>query len=174
MMKRVVRSILAASLTALGASSGAYAQSKVKVAPGAGIPRVQAPRLDAVGAIPPPTEIKRDSGPVSPERKILVWVGFHQAEAYSRIFLKTTERADFEVKPGTGVIQVVIKNARVRLRNNLRFLDTSWFPSAVWRIVPRRLGDDVVVEIQMRKAVSYRVRRQGETIRLDFDLPNKK
>jgi hypothetical protein len=127
-----------------------------------------------VGELSPPAALDLDAGPVSEAEKTLPWIGFHQAPSYSRIFLKTTERVAVEVTPGKGVIVLTLKNTRARLRNNLRFLDTSYFPSAVWKIVPRRQGDDLKVEIQMRDAVSYRVRRQGEMIQIDFDLPRQK
>jgi colicin import membrane protein len=131
-------------------------------------------RPQEVGELSPPSSQDLDSGPVSQNEKTLTWVGFHQAPSYSRVFLRTTERVALEVTPGKGVIVLTLKKTRARLRNNLRYLDTSYFPSAVWRIVPRRLGDDLKVEIEMRVAVSYRVRRQGEMILLDFDLPRPK
>jgi hypothetical protein len=133
-----------------------------------------APKLEAVGALAAPSALELDEGPVSEHGKTLTWIGFHQAKEYSRLFFKTTERAAVEVVPGNGVVHVKLKNTRARLRNNLRFLDTSYFPSAVWKVIPQKAGDDLHVEIQMREAVSYKVRRRMETIQIDFDLPAKK
>jgi colicin import membrane protein len=153
--------------------------------PGAGTVRVLEPkrgptvepvRPEGVGPMPAPTSVSQDDGPITEHRKNLTWIGFHQAKGYSRIFFKTTERVAFDVVPGTGVVNVKLKNTRARLRNNLRFLDTSYFPTAVWRVVPhqKRRIRDLSVEIQMREAVPYRVRRQGDVIQFDFDLPAKK
>lgn len=137
-------------------------------------PRADAPSASAVGALSAPTGQELDEGPVRDGRKTLTWIGFHQGKGYSRLFLKATERVAFEVVPGQGVIKVRIRQTRAKLSNNMRFLDTSYFPTAIWRVTPRRQGDDLDVEIQMRAAVAYKVRRKGDTIRMDFDLPTKK
>ena len=137
-------------------------------------PRADAPRPEAVGALAAPTGQELDEGAVRDGRKTLTWIGFHSAKAYSRLFLKSTERVAFEVLPGSGVIKVRIKQTRAKLSNNMRFLDMSYFPTALWRVTPRRAGDDVDVEILMREAVAYKLRRKGDTIQIDFDLPAKK
>ena len=137
-------------------------------------PRADAPRPEAVGALAPPTAQELDPDPVRDGEKILTWLGFHSAKGYSRLFLKATERVAFEVTPGQGIIKVRIKQARAKLSNNMRFLDMSYFPTALWRVTPRRAGDDVDVEILMREVVAYKLRRKGDTIQIDFDLPAKK
>jgi hypothetical protein len=131
-------------------------------------------RPSRVGTLSAPTRIDLDPEPVSAGRKILTWIGFHQAPTYSRIFFKTSETAHFEIQPGPGLLRVVFKNASIRLRNNLRLIDASFFRSAVWQVIPKKERDTVVVEIQMREAVSYRARRRQGTIYLDFDLPAKR
>ena len=136
--------------------------------------RADAPKPEAVGALAAPSAQELDAGPVRDGRKTLVHIGFHQAKTYNRLFLKTTERVAFEVVPGAGVIKILMKQTRSKLSNNMRFLDTSYFSSALWRVTPRRQGDDLNVEIQLREAVGYSVRRKGETVSLDFELPKKK
>jgi len=155
----------------------APAKGEVRLAPekkAEAEPKVEPPRAEAVGALSAPAAMDLDEGPITAHNKTLTWIGFHHTRSYSRLFFKTTERTAVDVVPGSGVITVKLKGTRVRLRNNLRFLDTSYFPSAVWKVVPRQAGDTVEVEIQMREAVSYRMRRRGETIQIDFDLPSKK
>lgn len=137
-------------------------------------PRADAPRPEAVGALAAPTAQELDEGPVRDGRKTLTWIGFHAAKGYSRLFLKSTERVAFEVIPGAGVVKVRIKQSRAKLTNNMRFLDMSYFPTALWRVTPRRAGEDVDVEILMREAVPYKLRRKGDTIQIDFDLPAKR
>jgi hypothetical protein len=166
--------VFTASSVALGEEQK---DSTIQITPAAKAapePKLEPFRPEAVGAIAAPAALDLDEGPVSDQRKTLTWIGFHQAPAYSRLFMKTTQRVAFDVAPGSGVIRVTLKNTRARLRNNLRYLDTSFFPAAVWKVVPRRGPAGVVVEIQMREAVPYRVRRRGDEIQIDFDLPAKK
>jgi len=136
--------------------------------------RADAPRPEAVGALAAPTAQELDEGAVRDGKKTLTWIGFHNAKGYSRLFLKSTERVAFEVLPGPGIVKVRIKQTRARLSNNMRFLDMSYFPTALWRVTPRRAGEDVDVEIVMREAVAYKLRRKGDTIQIDFELPAKK
>lgn len=154
--------------------AGASAQTRVRLPPERSAADPEPTRPASVGTLGPPASLDLDEGPVSAHGKVLTWIGFHQAKSYSRVFLKTTERAEVDVHPGRGNVVVRLRQTRARLRNNLRLLDTSYFPSAVWRIVPRRAGKDLMVEIEMREAVSYRVRRRAETILIDFDLPGQK
>lgn len=167
---------LASAAVAFAQEGDAAKSGEVQLPPQSGDdPRpADAPRPEVVGALAAPAATELDEGAVGEARKTLVFIGFHHAKTYSRVFLKTTARALPEVVPGPGIVKVRLKNTRSRLRNNLRFVDTSYFPSALWRITPRKAGDDVDVEIQMREAVAYRLKRKGDTIYVDFDPPTKK
>jgi hypothetical protein len=50
-------------------------------------------------------------------------------------------------------------------------IDTTFFPSAVSRITPRRQGKTYVLEIRLREQVSWSQRIEGETLSIDFDRP---
>ena len=147
---------------------------QVAIPEGEDAPPAEAPKVDSVGAMAAPTATELDEGAVSEQRKTLVWIGFHNAKTYSRLFIKTNARAALEVLPGPGQVVFRIKKSRSRLRNNLRYIDTSYFPTALYRVTPRKADDDVDVVVQMRDVVAYKVKRKAETVYVDFELPAKK
>lgn len=159
----------AAAQEADGPKSG-----QVRVPAGEDAPPAEAPKEGSVGAMGAPAALELDEGAVADSRKTLLWIGFHNAKSYSRLFIKTSARVAVEALPGPGQLVLRLKQARSRLRNNLRYIDTSYFPTAVYRVTPRKADEDVDVVVQMREVVGYKVKRKGETLYVDFDLPAKK
>src|SRR5207249_2094141 len=79
-------------------------------------------------------------------------VGFKQMEAVSRVFVRTSEPARFNIsEAGEKTIRVELENTRVKRRNDTRPLDTSFFPSAVAMVTPKRQGPNYVLEIKLRE-----------------------
>ena len=68
-------------------------------------------------------------------------------------------------------MRVEFPNTRVPLRNDLKALDTSFFPTAVAKVTPVRQGKSYVLEIELRERVAWQQRIDGDTLCLDFDAP---
>jgi hypothetical protein len=69
-----------------------------------------------------------------------------------------------------GLVVLRFPHARARA-NDLRPLDTSFFPGAVARVTPRRDGDAYALEIALRERVVWQQRVDGDLLAIDFSLP---
>jgi hypothetical protein len=99
-------------------------------------------------------------------------VGFRQLPGSSRVFFRTSVTPRFSVQDvGENVIRVELENTRAVRRNDTRFLDTSFFSSAVAMVTPMRRGTSYVVEIKLRERVPYQQRIEGDMLALDFARP---
>jgi hypothetical protein len=141
---------------------------------------------------PPPEEYEEKEVPPPPEEYIapapaeerveissaiknMTWVGFQQTRDASRVFIKTNEPVKFHVvEEGRNLIVLELENTRIPIRNNLRFLDTHFFDSAVTMIVPREIegiSRNVRVEIQLRNRVPYSSGQEGNLVYINFQRP---
>jgi hypothetical protein len=59
----------------------------------------------------------------------------------------------------------------VRRTNDVRFLDTSFFPSAVALVSPKRRGSTYVLEITLRQRVPFQQKVEGDMLAIDFERP---
>lgn len=99
-------------------------------------------------------------------------VGFKQLAGVSRVFVRTSVTPRFTIQElGDGVIRLELENTRAERRNDLRFLDTSFFPSAVALVTPGRQGTSYVVDIKLRQRVPYQQRIEGDVLAIDFERP---
>jgi hypothetical protein len=97
--------------------------------------------------------------------------GFRQLPDVSRVFVRTAGAPRFSIEEADGVLRLRFDRARVLRRNDERPLDTSFFPSAVSRITPRREGATYVLEMTLRARVPYQQRVEGDLLSVDFELP---
>jgi hypothetical protein len=99
-------------------------------------------------------------------------LGFRQLDASSRVYVRVSAAPRFRiVEAGEKRIRVELPDTRVARPNDARFLDTSFFPSAVAMVVPRREGSSTVLEITLREKVQYQQRVEGDTLSIDFERP---
>ena len=99
-------------------------------------------------------------------------VGFQQMPGGSRVFVRTAYEPHFTImEAGENVIRVELANTRVRRRNDTRFMDTSFFQSAVAMVTPMRAGSAYVVEIKLRERVPYQQKVEGDVLSIDFEQP---
>ncbi len=118
--------------------------------------------------LPPPSV--KPTVPPRPNRVELV--GFRNTPTGSTVFVRLQSPPRFSAsEPREGVVRVEFPLTGVSQRNDLKPLDTSYFPSAVTRIVPSRAGRSFVLEILLRERVGWSQRIDGETLSLDFDPP---
>ena len=100
------------------------------------------------------------------------FVGFKQTATGSQVFVRLRATPRFSVsEPQEKLVRVEFPNTRVTLRNDLKPLDTSFFPSAVVKVTPVRQGKSYVLEITLRDRVTWSQRIDGATLTLDFDRP---
>jgi hypothetical protein len=101
-------------------------------------------------------------------------VGFRQAAGGSQVFVRMRSTPRFSVsEPKERLVGVEFPHTTVPLRNDLNALDTSFFPTAVARVTPRRQGKTYVLEIELREQVAWRQRIDGDTLSLEFDNPSR-
>ena len=99
-------------------------------------------------------------------------IGFRQMPGVSRVFLRTSVPPRFTIQDvGENLIRVELENTRVARRNDARFLDTSFFASAVALITPSRQGSTYVVEIKLKQKVPYQQKIEGDMLAIDFERP---
>ena len=123
-----------------------------------------------MAAAPTPTPTARlEAGAPSAQ---LREVGFRQLPSASRVFVRTSVTPRFTVQDvGQNTIRVELENTRVSRRNDTRFLDTSFFSSAVAMVTPSRRGSTYVVDIKLREKVPYQQKIEGDMLALDFERP---
>jgi hypothetical protein len=90
----------------------------------------------------------------------------------SRVFVRTTVTPQFTIQDvGDDSIGVELQNTKVGRRNDTRFLDTSFFPTAVAMITPSKRGSTYVVDIKLKQRVPYQQRVEGDMLAIDFERP---
>jgi len=99
-------------------------------------------------------------------------VGFRQVAGASRIFVRTSATPQYTVQQvDDHTLRIEVANARPTRRNDLRFMDTSFFPSAVQLITPSRQGSSYVLTVKLRQRVPYQEKVEGDTLAIDFQRP---
>ncbi len=134
----------------------------------AALPPVAAkPEVAVTPPAAPPPEERLSRGP-SQVRE----VGFQMMPDSSRVFVRTSSLPEFTIQEaGENLIRLELSNTRVRRRNDTRFLDTSFFPSAVAMVTPKRQGSSYVLEIKLKQHVPYRQKVEGDMLAIDFERP---
>jgi hypothetical protein len=123
---------------------------------------------------PAPTPVAQSSErlDVSTEPSQLREVGFRQLADVSRVFVRTNHPARYTISEASeNVIRVELSNTRVKRRNDTRVMDTSFFPSAVAAVAPRREGSSYVLEIKLKQRVPYQQKVEGDMLAIDFERP---
>jgi hypothetical protein len=157
-----------ASPSAPPAVAAAADASVVPSAPSAGAPAAPDPGAEPT-AVPHPRKRRGASRAVALRLEEL---GFRQTDAASRIFMRISAAPRYRiVEEGEKKLRVELPHTSVARPNDRRFLDTSYFPSAVALVVPRREGSSTVLEITLREKVQYQQRVEGDTLSIDFEKP---
>ncbi len=104
--------------------------------------------------------------------KQMTYIGFRNAPAQSRVFVRLNDAAEYAVKKeGDTLLVLEIKGATIPLRNNKNHLDTTFFDSPVKMITPSEVEDSVPtirVTIEMKAAVPYEAKLEGKEIAIYF------
>jgi len=105
--------------------------------------------------------------------RVLRDLGFRALPEASRVFVRISAEPRFTiVEASERLIRVELPNTVVGHHNYARPLDTSFFPGAVATVTPRRHGRSTVLEIALKEKVNYQQRVDGDTLSIDFELPD--
>lgn len=128
---------------------------------------------------PTVTEPEKEPAPVPAEAEAVgkpAWVNriefLMMEEGKSRVIVQTTRRVRYETqRPSPKRVLLKLFNARIP-KFEKRPLITTRFKSAVDRVVPvqtPKMGDTVVIAIELRQAVPYRVEQKDNGFFVDFE-----
>jgi colicin import membrane protein len=124
------------------------------------------------------SSVKRATGKVTydgmsdfkPGKRVMKYIGFRQKAAVSEVFIRCDGKAQFRVvEDSKNKLVVELFDTEIRVKNNQRALDTSFFPTAVRRVHAKSDSSGTRVEISLRHRVPYEVKRVGSTIKLLFN-----
>jgi colicin import membrane protein len=138
-----------------------------------------APAADPFAAVEPAPEAAAEPVAASASayeapapNAVLRELGFQQLPGASRVYIRTSATPRFTIQDvGENVIRVELENTRVARTNDVRFLDTSFFSSAVAMVTPARRGTSYVLDIKLRERVPYQQKLEGDLLAIDFERP---
>ena len=114
---------------------------------------------------------------VSAAPKVMGLVGFQQQPEVSRVFIRTNEPVRYSVsRSSEDTIVVEIENTRAATGNDLNFLDTRFFDTAIAHIGPQEIegaGTHMRIVITLKQAVPYEVNQVDNEIHVDFRRPGR-
>ncbi|MBK7858522.1 MAG: hypothetical protein IPJ65_07840 [Archangiaceae bacterium] len=99
-------------------------------------------------------------------------IGFKQDRGVGRVSIKMSGPVQIGVKEDVDRNVVVsLENARIGLPNNERFLDTSFFDTAVAMVRPEPSAKGVNVLVVLKQPVPYRVSQSNNEVTVEFEPP---
>ena len=99
-------------------------------------------------------------------------IGFRQLPGATRVFVRTTVPPRFTIQEmGENTIRLALENTRATRHNDLRFLDSSFFHSAVAMVTPKKVGSGYVVDIRLKERVPFQQKIEGDMLAIDFERP---
>ncbi|MEM9458461.1 MAG: hypothetical protein AAGF11_30065 [Myxococcota bacterium] len=88
---------------------------------------------------------------------LMTWTGFERAPEGSRVFFQLSAAAGFEVDRKGQTIRIRMRNTKVNVRNNLRYLDLRYFKTPVRTVKVRRKGKDTIATIVLKRDANPQV-----------------
>ena len=132
---------------------------------------IAAARAEAPSSAKAPARSVETLSPDAPSARLRE-VGFQQLPEVSRIFVRTSAAVPVRVTDlDEQTVQIEVENTRATRYNDLRFLDTSFFSSAVQKITPSRQGSSYVLTVTLRQRVPYAQKVEGDMVAIDFQRP---
>jgi hypothetical protein len=80
----------------------------------------------------------------------------------------------YSVREHGATLTILLHGLRPARANDLRPLDTSFFPSVVKSIVPLRDAAGTRIDIHLRGATPHRVETDGDVLAIEFDAPGSR
>lgn len=82
---------------------------------------------------------------------VMTWTGFERAPEGSRVFFQLSAEATHEVTTDGLVLKIRMRNTKVNVRNNMRYLDLRYFETPVRTVKVTRKGRDTVATIALKR-----------------------
>lgn len=95
----------------------------------------------------PPVPAKQVGAPPA----VLTWAGFERAPEGSRVFFQLSAEAAHEVTTEGLTLRIRMRNTKVDVRNNLRYLDLRYFETPVRTVKVTRRGRDTVATLVLER-----------------------
>ncbi|MBX2813568.1 MAG: hypothetical protein KTR25_17255 [Myxococcales bacterium] len=111
-------------------------------------------------------KLPKKNGPA----RVLSDIGFQQLANTSRVFVRLNRKARYRYRPSPAPDTFVleIQQTQVIKQSHLLPMDTAFFPGPVAFFQARRIGENVHLEVRLRKATRWEIKAQGTTIVVDF------
>ncbi|MCX4245582.1 hypothetical protein [Paraliomyxa miuraensis] len=88
---------------------------------------------------------------------VMTWTGFERSPEGSRVFFQLSAEASYEVATDGLTVRLKMRNTKVNVRNNLRFLDLRYFKTPVRTVKVTRRGRDTVATLVLKRDAVPRV-----------------
>lgn len=82
---------------------------------------------------------------------VLTWTGFERAPEGSRVFFELSAEAAHEVTTDGLTLRIRLRNTKVNVRNNMRYLDLRYFDTPVRTVKVSRKGRDTVATVVLER-----------------------
>jgi hypothetical protein len=101
----------------------------------------------------PPFPAKQTGTPPA----VLTWTGFERAPEGSRVFFELSSEAVHEVTSNGLTLRIRIRNTKVNVRNNTRYLDLRYFETPVRTVKVTRKGRDTVATVVLKREALHTI-----------------
>lgn len=106
----------------------------------------------------------------TPIRTTVERIGFRLLPDVARLTVRLNQAAVYTAGEQTpGIMTIVLQQACLGSANNRLPLETSYFGTAVQRIVPSERNGDVYLELHLDRPVGYRIHQQAQELQIDID-----
>lgn len=82
---------------------------------------------------------------------VLTWTGFERAPEGSRVFFELSAEATHEVGSDGLTLRIRMRNTKVNVRNNTRYLDLRYFKTPVRTVKVTRKGRDTIATVVLKR-----------------------
>lgn len=82
---------------------------------------------------------------------VLTWTGFERAPEGSRVFFELSADATHEVTNDGLTLRIRMRNTKVNVRNNTRYLDLRYFKTPVRTVKVTRKGRDTIATVVLKR-----------------------
>lgn len=82
---------------------------------------------------------------------VLTWTGFERAPEGSRVFFELSAEGAYEVTNDGLTLRIRLRNTKVNVRNNTRYLDLRYFKTPVRTVKVTRKGRDTLATVVLKR-----------------------
>ncbi len=106
----------------------------------------------------------------TPTRATVERIGFKLLPEAARVTVRLTQEAIYTAgETSPGVVTIILHKTRLGSANNRHPLETSYFGTALQRVVPGERDGDVRLELHLDRAAGYQVRQRARELQIDVE-----